>query len=278
MLALESGALGAAAATKVCSALGGALAAAPASVLSLVSGWFSSALSDGSLGTGAALDLLPRVLGAAAAAPSLGRAFVGDAANTLCARSWPPPLVGRLVAALRDAPLEAPELAFLVDKTLAAMRTVALAAAPAVAYQLLLCAIRGPKRAVLDGLLGYHAWLDSHAAAAAAAGDDDADDDSMLTPTQQQQQQQQHRGRQPGHGVPPARRREAEGTTALHVAFAVQQDLELGKELLRLLRDNSSSAGLSPFAVAVALALVRIQRYEAPILDLLKARRTLACF
>jgi len=62
--------------------------------------------------------------------------------------------------------------------------------------------------------------------------------------------------------------RPVEGTVILHVNFAVKQDLELGKELLKLAKLRMH---LSTFLIAILLSVSRIQRFEEPIMDLLRS-------
>jgi hypothetical protein len=123
-------------------------------------------------------------------------------------------------------------------------------------YQLLLCSIKGPKRAILQGIIDHHAWLHkthSKSDASASGGTDEVDDDDTVTSTQ--------------HFVSGDRLRPMEGTVILHVTFAIQQDHELGKELLKIVKQTDK---LTPFALALALSLMRTHRYEDLLLDTLK--------
>lgn len=54
----------------------------------------------------------------------------------------------------------------------------------------------------------------------------------------------------------------------LHVDFAVKQDPELGQDWLRYVKAERPSMG--PFALAVLLGMARLQRFEQPVLDLVK--------
>lgn len=261
MRALESGVVaGGKPAAQLVDAVARTLDAAPAAALAPLCLAFPQHLKDGTLQAGASLELLPRLLGLAAALPAVllddaapsGRAFAADVVHRLCVRAWPRALVARLCAVLREAPLEPAGLAAVVAKTLASMRALDVEETPPAVYQLLLCSIRGPKRAILQGLLDHHAWLEAQHGGGGAGGVSMADDDTVAS-TQQ--------------NVTGDRLRPVEGTVILHVTFAIQQDQELGKELLRLLKQ---APALSSFAVALVLSVARTHRYEDAILDMLK--------
>ena len=52
-----------------------------------------------------------------------------------------------------------------------------------------------------------------------------------------------------------------EGTVMLHMSFAIKQDQELGKELIRYVKNDKSHA-LETFPVACLLSAARIHRLE----------------
>ncbi|XP_019626483.1 PREDICTED: Fanconi anemia group I protein-like [Branchiostoma belcheri] len=65
-----------------------------------------------------------------------------------------------------------------------------------------------------------------------------------------------------------------EGTIILHITFAIKQDQDLGRELVKFLKagqQGSLTKILSPFNVALALSVARIQRFEEPIFEFLKS-------
>ncbi len=59
--------------------------------------------------------------------------------------------------------------------------------------------------------------------------------------------------------VPAERLRSMEGTVILNLTFAIQQDQELGKLLVKHLKTNS---GLTSFRLALALSLARVHRFQ----------------
>lgn len=60
---------------------------------------------------------------------------------------------------------------------------------------------------------------------------------------------------------------QVKGTVILHVSYAAKQDQELGKTIVKLIKNEKM---LTPFATAVALALSRIHRFEDAVFDILK--------
>lgn len=67
----------------------------------------------------------------------------------------------------------------------------------------------------------------------------------------------------------------SEGTSMLHLTFAVRQDQDLGNELVKIMKNNKTNQ-LDVFGMASLLSVARIHRLQDTILDLLKSSITSA--
>ncbi|XP_064168791.1 Fanconi anemia group I protein isoform X1 [Anguilla rostrata] len=234
--------------------------ALPGPALAQLASVFVEAIKAGSMGSGKSLELFPTVLTALSATEKLAYAkgeLSGDEyrkqlINSLCSCRWDPQCVTHLTSMFRDVPLSKEELQFVVEKVLRMCNKLDLQEIPPLAYQLLLLTAKGCKKLVLDGLVNFFNEQDQRVSEEAKHSD------GLDVEVQ---------------SVPQDQLRHVEGTTILHVVFAVRLDHELGKELLKSVKAGQGElgGGLCPFSIALLLSVARIQRYEEQVFELLKA-------
>ncbi|CAH1277021.1 FANCI, partial [Branchiostoma lanceolatum] len=150
-----------------------------------------------------------------------------------------------------DVPTTNDELKFVMEKILRSFRHVDLQELPPLVYQLLLLSTKGFKRLVLEGITSYFAEQDQ----AIKLQESEQSEDMLSTLTVDQLCHM-------------------EGTIILHITFAIKQDQDLGREFVKFLKagqQGSLTKILSPFNVALALSVARIQRFEDPIFEFLKS-------
>ncbi|KAJ8393160.1 hypothetical protein AAFF_G00068430 [Aldrovandia affinis] len=231
----------------------------PGPALAQLASVFVEAIKAGSVGGGKSLELFPTILTALSATDTLaygkgelsGDEYRKQLINSLCSSRWDPQCVTPLTSMFRDVPLSKEELQFVVEKVLRMCSKLDLQEIPPLAYQLLLLTAKGCKKLVLEGLV------------------------SLFNEHDQRLSEEQKQGGGVGveaESVPQDQLRHVEGTTILHVVFAVRLDQDLGKELLKTIKagQGEPGGGLSPFSVALLLSVARIQRYEEQVFDLLK--------
>ncbi|XP_070764117.1 Fanconi anemia group I protein [Enoplosus armatus] len=216
---------------------------------------FVEAIKVGKMGSGKSLELFPTVLTALSACEALsygkgelsGEEYKKQLINSLCSSRWDPQCVIHLTTMFRDVPLSSEELRFLVEKVLRMFTKLDLQEIPPLVYQLLLLSAKGCKKQVLDGIISYFKEQDVR------------------------QEEEQKHGESLDlevQSIPQDQLRHVEGTTILHIVFAIRLDHELGREFLKSFK--TSYGDLCPFSVALLLSVARIQRYEEQVFDLLK--------
>ncbi|KAM6961339.1 Fanconi anemia group I protein [Aplochiton taeniatus] len=219
---------------------------------------FVDAIKAGKMGSGKSLELFPTVLTALGACEALsygkgelsGEEYKKQLINSLCSSRWDPQCVIHLTTMFRDVPLSQEELQFLVEKVLRMFIKLDLQEIPPLVYQLLLLTAKGCKKQVLDGIVSYFNEQDLR------QKEEQKDGESMDLEIQ---------------SIPQDQLRHVEGTTILHIVFAVRLDHELGREFLKSLKTQGD---LCPFSIALLLSVARIQRYEEQVFDLLKGAIT----
>ncbi|KAJ8249453.1 hypothetical protein GJAV_G00235090 [Gymnothorax javanicus] len=234
--------------------------ALPGPALAQLASVFVEAIKAGSVGSGTSLELFPTILTALSATEKLayakgelsGEEYRKQLINSLCSSRWDSQCVTHLTSMFRDVPLSKEELQFVVEKVLRMCSKLDLQEIPPLAYQLLLLTAKGCKKLVLDGLVNFFNEQDQRASEEAKHSD------GLDVEVQ---------------SVPCDQLRHVEGTTILHVVFAVRLDHELGKELLKIVKAGQGElgGGLCPFSIALLLSVARIQRYEEQVFELLKA-------
>ncbi|XP_061077487.1 Fanconi anemia group I protein [Conger conger] len=234
--------------------------ALPGPALAQLASVFVDAIKAGSMGSGKSLELFPTILTALSATETLaygkgelsGDEYRKQLINSLCSCRWDPQCVTHLTSMFRDVPLSKEELQFVVEKVLRMCSKLDLQEIPPLAYQLLLLTAKGCKKLVLDGLVNLFNEQDQRVSEEAKHSD------GLDVEVQ---------------SVPQDQLRHVEGTTILHVAFAVRLDHGLGMELLKSVKAGQGElgGGLCPFSIALLLSVARIQRYEEQVFELLKA-------
>ncbi|RXN24035.1 Fanconi anemia group I isoform X1 [Labeo rohita] len=153
---------------------------------------------------------------------------------------------------IRDVPLSAEELQFLIEKILRMFLKLDLQEIPPLVYQLLLLSAKGCKKLVLEGIISYFKKQD------------------------QLQKDEQRNGESKDvevQTIPQDQLRHVEGTVILHIVFAIRLDHELGREFFKNLK-MAQSDPLCPFSIALLLSIARIQRYEEQVFEFLKGAIT----
>uniref|UniRef100_A0A668AV17 FA complementation group I n=1 Tax=Myripristis murdjan TaxID=586833 RepID=A0A668AV17_9TELE len=200
----------------------------PGPSLAQLASLFVEAIKGGMMGSGKSLELFPTVLTALAACEA-----VSYGKGELSGEEYKKQLINSLCSS-RDVPLAPEELQFVVEKVLRMFLKLELQEIPPLVYQLLLLSAKGCKKQILDGIISYFK-------------------ESMDLEVQ---------------SIPQDQLRHVEGTTILHIVFAIRLDHELGREFLKSFK--TSYGELCPFSIALLLSVARIQRYEEQVFDLLK--------
>uniref|UniRef100_A0A8C5DPJ8 FA complementation group I n=1 Tax=Gouania willdenowi TaxID=441366 RepID=A0A8C5DPJ8_GOUWI len=216
---------------------------------------FVDAIKSGKMGCGKSLELFPTVLTALSACEALsygkgelsGEEYKKQLINSLCSSRWEAQSVIHLTTMFRDVPLASEELLFLVEKVFRMFPKLDLQEIPPLVYQLLLLSAKGCRKQILDGIVGFFKEQDLQQEDEQKDGDLDLEVQS----------------------IPQDQLRHVEGTSILHIVFAVRLDHELGREFLKSFK--TSNGDMCPFSVALLLSVARIQRYEEQVFDLLKA-------
>ncbi|XP_048585448.1 Fanconi anemia group I protein isoform X2 [Nematostella vectensis] len=232
----------------------------PGKALTELTEVFLDGVKGGTLSNGKSLELFPKILSAIAVKDSVpvgldscgemsGSEYKSQLLNTLCSSRWDPQCVVHLAAMFRDIPMSSDELRFVIEKILRLFKDLDLQELPPLAYQLLLLSTKGHKRLVLEGVTTFFNHQDD------ICRKEDRINSSELRSISKDQL------------------RHMEGTVILHVTFAIKQDQELGRELIKYLKayQNSPSHILTPYTVALALSVTQIHRFEENVFDFLKA-------
>ncbi|KAK3697034.1 hypothetical protein QZH41_012504 [Actinostola sp. cb2023] len=221
---------------------------------------FLDAIKEGSV-SGKSLELLPKVLSAIAAKETIpltsecsgemsGMEYKKHLLNSLCSSRWDPQCVIHLASMFRDIPMSNEELRFVIEKLQRMFKELDLQELPPLVYQLLLLSTKGHKGLVLQGIMSFFNEQDE----GCRQEDKEETDDGVQSISKEQL-------------------RHMEGTIILHITFAIKQDQNLGKELVKYLKATQNCPGkiLTPFTVALALSVGQIHRFEETVFDMLKS-------
>ncbi|XP_035379420.1 Fanconi anemia group I protein [Electrophorus electricus] len=228
--------------------------------LAVLASLFVDAIKAGEMGNGKSLELFPTILTALAATESVaygrgelsGDEYKKQLINSLCSSRWDPQSVIHLTTMFRDVPLSPEELQFVTEKVLRMFLKMDLQEIPPLVYQLLLLSAKGCKKLVLDGIINYFREQDMH------QKDEQRKGETMDVEIQT---------------IPQDQLRHVEGTTILHIVFAIRLDHELGKEFIKSVKVCQGQL-LCPFSIALLLSVARIQRYEEQVFEFLKGAIT----
>ncbi|EGD74196.1 hypothetical protein PTSG_06208 [Salpingoeca rosetta] len=188
-------------------------------------------------GTGKVFELMPKALSRLETLDAItgeldtGNAFKSFFLNRLCNMPWPPQHVLPIADAFKTVNFDADQFKFAAAKLVRSLHDVATEEVPPLVYQLLLLSAKGQRAVILQGVLAFCAAQSSAAVQAPTAALRHA-----LT--------------------------QAQGTVLMHISFAVKQDQDLGRELLKLIK---AEASVSPFTVAAALCLLTVPRFEQTV-------------
>ncbi|XP_065828323.1 Fanconi anemia group I protein homolog isoform X2 [Oscarella lobularis] len=175
--------------------------------------------------------------------------------DIVCNLDWSSTAGIHLATMFRDVSLSTDELKAIIVKALQMLKEVDINEVSPLVYQLLLLSSKGHKILVFEGISAFFVAMDSQARSEMASDVDV----SALSVDQL---------------------RHAEGNCILHVVFAIKQDQDRGREFIKYLKtcqQQSCDAALAPFTFTLALAIAKIQHFEEPIFDCLKAAVT-TCF
>ena len=181
-----------------------------------------------------------------------GAQVVEYAVRGLIKAPWHASTMTGLAESLREVALEKQALRDIVTKMLRKLEDVELTQLPALVYQLLLLSDAECKPLVLGELNAhFQRLLDGCARAHAQAHSSQQDMD--IVPTALDPEQLQH----------------IQGTSILHIQFAVKQDQVLGDAILTMLRTGQMPLG--NFSLPLLLSMARIQRFEQAAIACVKA-------
>uniref|UniRef100_A0A4W4HBM7 FA complementation group I n=1 Tax=Electrophorus electricus TaxID=8005 RepID=A0A4W4HBM7_ELEEL len=214
--------------------------------LAVLASLFVDAIKAGEMGNGKSLELFPTILTALAATES-----VAYGRGELSGDEYKKQLINSLCSS-RDVPLSPEELQFVTEKVLRMFLKMDLQEIPPLVYQLLLLSAKGCKKLVLDGIINYFREQDMH------QKDEQRKGETMDVEIQT---------------IPQDQLRHVEGTTILHIVFAIRLDHELGKEFIKSVKVCQGQL-LCPFSIALLLSVARIQRYEEQVFEFLKGAIT----
>uniref|UniRef100_A0A672P4A0 Fanconi anemia group I protein-like n=1 Tax=Sinocyclocheilus grahami TaxID=75366 RepID=A0A672P4A0_SINGR len=225
----------------------------PGHALATLASLYVDAIKVGEMNSGRSLELFPTILTALAATEALaygkgelsGDEYKKQLINSLCSKNC--------IFCVRDVPLSAEELQFLIEKILRMFLKLDLQEIPPLIYQLLLLSAKGCKKLVLEGIISYFKKQD------------------------QLQKEEQRNGESEDvevQTIPQDQLRHVEGTVILHIVFAIRLDHELSREFLKNLKVNVCLDPLCPFSIALLLSVARIQRYEEQVFEFLKGTIT----
>eukprot|EP00043_Microstomoeca_roanoka_P019068 m.208934 g.208934 ORF g.208934 m.208934 type:complete len:1338 (+) comp16934_c0_seq2:374-4387(+) len=192
-------------------------------------------------GTGKVFELLPKALSRLETLDSLsgqletGNAFKSFFLNRLCNLAWPTHCILPIADAFKMVNFSEDQSKFAFSKLVRSLQDLAPEEVPPLVYQLLLLSGKGHRQVILKGIISFCTEQSN----AAANGDDRYRSSVMQT----------------------------QGTVLMHISFAVKQDQELGKELLKIIRGDSE---LSSFTVAAALCLLSVPRFEQNVQTVFK--------
>uniref|UniRef100_A0A8C2HZ61 FA complementation group I n=1 Tax=Cyprinus carpio TaxID=7962 RepID=A0A8C2HZ61_CYPCA len=214
----------------------------PGHALATLASLYVDAIKVGEMNSGRSLELFPTILTALAATEALAYGKV----THFCLEHKE-----NCIFCVRDVPLSAEELQFLIEKILRMFLKLDLQEIPPLVYQLLLLSAKGCKKLVLEGIISYFKKQDQLQKEEQRKGDEDVEVQT----------------------IPQDQLRHVEGTVILHIVFAIRLDHELGREFFKNLK-MAHSDPLCPFSIALLLSVARIQRYEEQVFEFLKGAVT----
>ncbi|KPP67360.1 Fanconi anemia group I protein-like [Scleropages formosus] len=181
------------------------------------------AIKTGKMNSGKSLELFPTILTALSATETVaygkgeisGNEYKKQLINSLCSTRWDPQCIIHLTTMFRDVPLSMEELQFVAEKVLRMFTKLDLQEIPPLVYQLLLLSTKGCKKTILEGIVKYFNEQDKR------QKKEQRDSESVDVEVQ---------------SIPQDQLRHVEGTTILHIVFAVRLDHELGRELFKNLK------------------------------------------
>eukprot|EP01135_Chromosphaera_perkinsii_P012201 Nk52_evm20s2612 gene=Nk52_evmTU20s2612 len=178
-----------------------------------------------------------------------GAQFKDTMINKFCQVRWCSQGTFYMLSLFRDVNLTESQHKFVVSKIIKQLSSLEVDELPPLIYQLLLFASKGNKKQIIEGLVLHFNALDDL--------DKDTErncececDENITRATENLKR--------------------IEGTILLHMDFAVKQDHDLGKELLKLIKGPLRTTMFRPFSVGLLLTLSRIHRFQSLVLDLMK--------
>uniref|UniRef100_A0A672NW62 Fanconi anemia group I protein-like n=1 Tax=Sinocyclocheilus grahami TaxID=75366 RepID=A0A672NW62_SINGR len=221
----------------------------PGHALATLASLYVDAIKVGEMNSGRSLELFPTILTALAATEALayGKGKLLFAKPKLFFIHFCLEHEENCIFCVRDVPLSAEELQFLIEKILRMFLKLDLQEIPPLIYQLLLLSAKGCKKLVLEGIISYFKKQDQ-------LQKEESEDVEVQT-------------------IPQDQLRHVEGTVILHIVFAIRLDHELSREFLKNLK-MAHSDPLCPFSIALLLSVARIQRYEEQVFEFLKGTIT----
>ncbi|GFO34133.1 fanconi anemia group i protein-like [Plakobranchus ocellatus] len=223
--------------------------------------FYISCVKDGSFNGSKATDLLPKILCLLNNHESVpkgggyikGSELKGHLINSLCSCRWAPSVALHMAPLFKDIPLSPDELKFLIQKILRLFPELEITDQPAVVFQLLLLSGKGNKRLVLEGLSKFYTDLDdANRGRSIMVDSEDLMSDAVDLRTL----------------------RQIEGTVILHITQAVNQDQELGTELLKYfknLQQCNPKKVIGPFNLCLMLSISQLHFFQDKVFEFVKS-------
>ncbi|XP_023237133.1 Fanconi anemia group I protein-like [Centruroides sculpturatus] len=135
----------------------------------------------------------------------------------LCLNKWEPECAVQVASTFREVALSNEELQWLIEKLLKVLQEVEMQEIPTLVYQLLLLSSKGFRKQLLEKILFYF------------KNQADILKKQKLNRDRNKENESMHSNDTIKH---------IEGTVILHITFAAKQDQEIGKEFVKLLKNE----------------------------------------
>ncbi|XP_063680989.1 Fanconi anemia group I protein homolog [Bolinopsis microptera] len=234
--------------TELITALNTFVSSAPVGSLQEISQHFLDVIMKSNNSCGKSFEVLGQVLNCLEACRQTvscdGEEFTGPEyrshlINKICSVRWPQNNILHIGQMFQDITVSQSEMAFFIEKICSSLSLVKFDVVPQIVHLLLLSAAKGHHKKVVFELTSNF---------------------NDMEEKEQNDQEEMKRDVE-------SERSQAEGTSLLHISFAVKHDLELGKAINQHIK---SSKKLTPFTLGLGLSLTQHDRFSEQVLSCLK--------
>uniref|UniRef100_A0A7M5UV95 Fanconi anemia group I protein n=2 Tax=Clytia hemisphaerica TaxID=252671 RepID=A0A7M5UV95_9CNID len=225
-------------------------------------GFFLELVAKGAISNSKNLEIFSKSLSIVSVASQIthketiytGEHYHSFVIQEVCEREWKKEMILPLLTAFREIELKEESLKTVIQKVLESFNDMPLEEIPSLIYQVLLLSVKGCKMDVLDGIITFfHQQSDRLS-----------------------EGEQQHAILRDEDEIEKNKKEllSVEGTSLLHVMFAVKQDQSLGREFVKYLKgkgDGDQHKVSSPFSIALILSMTQVHRLEEQLFDFLKS-------